>query len=150
MGPLGGNRKSISRRKIYTMTQRRQRLCVIRLNSLLLNQIWLAHERTSPSIKREKWELTTSQSMPSSSPLPSMAEHATMLQLRSRSSPSFKASEISPAPLAPGWSCLLAKTRRFASRSSSSFSMAASSSAAVPRRSISVESITKITAAVLA
>lgn len=94
--------------------------------------------------------LTTNQSIPSFRPFPSIAEHATILQFRSRSSPSFRASEISPAPLAPGWSCLLAKTNRAASRSSSSFSMAASSSAAVPSRSISVESITKTTAAVLA
>jgi hypothetical protein len=93
---------------------------------------------------------TTNQSMPSLIPLPSIAEQATILQFRSRSSPNFNASEISPAPLAPGWSCLLAKTSRAASRSSSSFSMADSSSAAVPSRSISVESMTKTTAAVLA
>jgi hypothetical protein len=45
---------------------------------------------------------------------------------------------------------LLAKTSKAASRSSSSFSMADSSSEAVERRSMSVLSMTKITAAVLA
>ena len=44
----------------------------------------------------------TSQSMPSLIPLPSITEQATILQLRSRNSPSFSASEISPAPCAPG------------------------------------------------
>lgn len=44
----------------------------------------------------------TSQSMPSLMPLPSITEQATILQFLSRSSPSFKASEISPAPCAPG------------------------------------------------
>lgn len=49
-----------------------------------------------------EFALTTSQSIPSFTPLPSTAEQAMMLQLRSRSSPKRSASEISPAPLAPG------------------------------------------------
>ena len=56
-------------------------------------------ENTCP---KEVSKLTTSQSMPSGTPRPSMAEHATILQLRSLSSPSRRASDISPAPLAPG------------------------------------------------
>lgn len=108
------------------------------------------HVRMRIYLCSEDQVLTTNQSMPSSIPFPSIAEQATILQFRSRSSPSFKASDISPAPLAPGWSCLLANTSKFASRSSSSFSMVANSSAAVPSRSMSVESITKTTAAVLA
>ena len=92
--------------------------------------------------------LTTSQSIPSLMPFPSIAEHATMLQFRSLSSPKRSASDISPAPLAPGWSCLFANTRSAASRSSSSLSIAASSSDAVFSRSMSVESMTNITAAV--
>lgn len=44
----------------------------------------------------------TSQSIPSLIPLPSMAEHATILQFLSRSSPKCNASDISPAPFAPG------------------------------------------------
>jgi hypothetical protein len=92
----------------------------------------------------------TSQSMPSDMPLPSIAEQATILQFRSLSSPSLSASDISPAPCAPGWSCLFANTRSAASRSSSSLSIERSSSAAISRRSMSVESMTKITAAVLA
>lgn len=94
--------------------------------------------------------LTTSQSMPSLTPVPSTAEQAMMVQLRSLSSPRRRASEISPAPFAPGWSCLLANTKRAASFSSSSLSSVASSSAAVCSRSMSVESMTKMTAAVLA
>ena len=43
-----------------------------------------------------------SQSIPSLIPFPSIHEQATIDQLRSRSSPSFNASEISPAPFAPG------------------------------------------------
>jgi hypothetical protein len=60
------------------------------------------------------WRLTTSQSMPSLMPRPSIAEQAMMLQLRSLSSPSFSASEMSPAPFAPGWSCLFGALPRSA------------------------------------
>ena len=53
-----------------------------------------------PSSKGRK--LTTSQSIPSLTPLPSIALHPTILQFRSFSSASASASLISPAPFAPG------------------------------------------------
>eukprot|EP00001_Collodictyon_triciliatum_P160353 28172_3 len=82
-----------------------------------------------------------SQSRPSS-PSPEVA-HVAMYQLRRREcNPSL--SVISAAFIALGKSCLFAKTRRTASRSSSSFNMRASSSRASAARSLSLESTTKI------
>ncbi len=57
------------------------------------------HQTASFRVGRQ---LTTSQSIPSSTPLPSTALHATILQFRSRNSPNFNASLISPAPFALG------------------------------------------------
>lgn len=54
-----------------------------------------------------------SQSIPSLMPFPSMTEQATILQFRSLSSPNFKASEISPAPCAPGYTLLVKHNKGF-------------------------------------
>lgn len=85
-----------------------------------------------------------SQSSPSYKPSPLVAQQLWMYQPRFliEESPSF--SVISAADIAFGKSCLLAKTKRMASRISSSLSILFNSSRASPMRSLSLESITKI------
>merc|ERR1711896_90795 len=87
------------------------------LQSTLIGQS--AVGRSYPFLER----LVESQSRPSYSPSPDVAQVDWMYQLRWRSECKPSLSVISAAFMALGRSCLLANTNRTASRSSSSFSM---------------------------
>ena len=91
----------------------------------------------------------TSQSNPSNKPFPFSADVSWIDHCRFRISGSPRASLICWAFIAPFWSCLLAKTSRMDSFSSSSSSMAASSPLATGMRSESALSTTKMMASVL-
>lgn len=90
----------------------------------------------------------TNQSNPSKRPFPFSAEVSWMDHCRFRISGSPRASLICWAFMAPFWSCLLAKTNRIDSFSSSSSSMAASSPLATGILSVSALSTTKMMASV--
>lgn len=128
-----------------SFTQYSQFLCGIQVDNYWRRlRFVLNHSKPNQHCISRLFERKGTRQIPSYNPSPLVAHVAWMYQLLCLKLWSPNLSVISAAFMALGRSCLLAKTRRRASRSSSSLSIRWSSSRASETRSRSLESTTKM------